>query len=256
MKKIIVISQVQNGAHFLPGFLEHLQRYVQGFIFVNDCSTDETSSILSSEPKVLKVINRTEPHAPFALELQNRCELIREAVAHGAEWILGLDSDMRVERRFFQQLDQILNRYPNEAAFRLRVLDLWNDSNHFRCDGVWSNKGSYCFFKALPFDESKFMQKSPLHASWFPMEVLAGGSIPSRVRTIDYALYHLGSLKTCCRAKRVEKFQQVDPGQFYGPLGYEYLADETGLVLKEIEPSRDFDRLSQDIALISCEHKG
>lgn len=247
--KIIVIAQVRNGAHFLPGFLKHLRDDVHGFIFVNDVSTDNTADLLAAESKVLEVVTRTKPHEPFALELENRAALIQSAIEHEADWILALDVDMRVEKRFFSRFKSILAFHDGATAFRLKVLDLWGDSTHFRADSHWIKKGSVCLFAARPFDQQLYLQKPALHSVWPPREQLV-----KKANTLDFILYHLGSMHPCCRSKRQEKFTQIDGGCFYNPLGYDYLTDATGLIRAGIKAERDFKRTPEDRALAHCPH--
>jgi hypothetical protein len=43
------------------------------------------------------------------------------------------------------------------------------------------------------------------------------------------------------RAARRDRYKELDPDHRWQRLGYDYLTDETGLRLKQVEPDRDFD---------------
>ena len=53
---LIAIMCVRNEEYHLPTFLDHIRDYVDGFVVLDDGSTDNTIKILENEPKMLKII--------------------------------------------------------------------------------------------------------------------------------------------------------------------------------------------------------
>ena len=50
--KIFALIAFRDEETHLPGLLSHLRDYVDGFIGFDDCSTDKSFEIASSEPKM------------------------------------------------------------------------------------------------------------------------------------------------------------------------------------------------------------
>ncbi len=50
------------------------------------------------------------------------------------------------------------------------------------------------------------------------------------------------------RAARTARYKELDPEALYQSIGYDYLTDETGLLLEPIPPERGFAGGDQDLA--------
>ena len=211
----------------LPGYAAHLRDYVDCFIGCDDGSVDESGGIFSREKKCVWMHRAARSEKPFQNEVENRLILIRKAREVGADWILFADADTRVDLRFLPQMARQA-RPGRRAKFGLRLRDLWDSTKKYRVDGRWGKKNSLTLFSIEDFD-----------AYWAPGRIHTPAHPPrhrGRIVNLEHNLYHLGSLTIADRMNRVLKHKMADPDSVYQPLGYDYLADETGLVLENVPP--------------------
>src|SRR5690606_16868796 len=73
-----------------------------------------------------------------------------------------------------------------------------------------------------------------LHALYTPVE---GGY---KRKDLDVNLYHLKMIEPENRVRRAELFNRLDPEKRFQKIGYDYLADETGMRLEAIPAGREF----------------
>jgi hypothetical protein len=65
---------------------------------------------------------------------------------------------------------------------------------------------------------------------------------------LPHSLYHLRMIKPEDRVARHQRYLRIDPDRRYQPQGYDYLINETGMVLAEVAPERDFLPLDDSAA--------
>lgn len=75
----------------------------------------------------------------------------------------------------------------------------------------------------------------PLHSPW---QAIAPGA---ELRVVDFNLYHLKMLTPERRLARRDLYNHLDPDRRFQAIGYDYLADDTGLVLECVPEGRDYD---------------
>ena len=230
--RIFCLCAFRNAADVLPDFLDHLRGHVDGVILLDDGSTDDGYKICEAHPTVTGLITDKQvvEHAPHARETENRELLLREAYKRGADWVLCMDADERVEKNMLREMRALLDKVPQCGAVSVKVCDLWNDLGHYRTDARWAGKRKEILFWIQPF--SSYWPKGSLHCRWRPPEIHAP------VFDSFYNLYHLGSLTKELRAARVEKFLEIDSNPPRFQEDYNYLADETGLKLEKIPEGR------------------
>ena len=63
-----------------------------------------------------------------------------------------------------------------------------------------------------------------------------------RYRILDSGLnlYHLKMITRARREARRDLYNRLDPDRRFQPIGYDYLADDQGAVLKPIRPGREY----------------
>jgi glycosyltransferase involved in cell wall biosynthesis len=239
MQRITALLACRNEERYLPGFFAHLQPYVSEFIVCDDGSTDRSLEIARAQPKT-HVFARThsEPHPPHYFEVDNRRTLLLAALERKAEWVLCCDADERHERRFLEQLQEIIAH--RRDALALKVRDLWDSIDTYRTDGFWADKAKYVLFPATPFET--YYPSHALHTRWVPPHIEC---LPENI--LDFNIYHLVSLRREARLARLQKFKRIDPESAYQPgIGYDYLADEIDLVTEKIPAGREFELLAED----------
>jgi glycosyltransferase involved in cell wall biosynthesis len=244
MTRIVALLQARNEQLFIPGWLENVAPAVDGIIALDDGSEDATSELLAAHPKTIELI--CNPPGQAWNERANQMALIKAGRRHGADWLLCVDADERLEQRFGTDVSELLDVADKNGieAYGLPLRELWNDRHCYRNDGIWGRKLRYRLFRNdvrhIKFDPR------PLHRHWMPLEIV------TRLSTVgarlEYNVYHLRMIKPEDRQARYERYIALDPEARYQPEGYDYLIDDSGMQLVVVRPDRDFLPL-RDIAL-------
>jgi len=234
--RLIVLLQVKNEERFLSGWLETIESCVDGIIALDDGSTDRTAEILSRHPKLLELM-QNPPGRPWD-ERANQVALVQAGRRHGADWLLCLDADERLEPRFVQRAHALLEEAEHDGiqVYRFHLRELWGDPFHYRVDGVWGMKTLCRLFKNVA--EHRRFDPRQVHRFWMPLELVANLEAVSRHTNLN--IYHLRMIEPDDRIARAARYELLDSQHLYQRLGYRYLTDETGLVLEAIPKHRQF----------------
>lgn len=233
--RMIAIIAVRNEERRLDGWLANVAPHVEGIVALDDGSTDRSAAILGSHPAVLDVL-RAGPERTHWDETTNHRRLVQAAIDHGADWILALDADERIERTFRVRAERAIRRgaWLGLDAFALPLRELWDDPDRWRCDGIWARKRQPRLFAARRDHQ---FDLRPLHGAKAPMQgKRRGGWV-----TIDCRLYHLHMIRAEDREARRRRYEALDPDAIWQQIGYAYLTDETGLRTKRIGRRRGYD---------------
>lgn len=238
--RILCVVQVRNEAAMLKDCLDHLRPYVDGFVILDDGSTDHTPSVIEAEPKLVTHLRTpvVDPH--HWDEKGNKQRLLRAAQRAGADWVLVCDADERPENLFLRHLRAVAAalKAVKLPYVSLAVRELWDRPDQYRVDGVWGQKRAVRFF-ALP-DQISFNSTTDLHGPWYPDEVGARGQLI----VTGYHIYHLRMIHAAARQARRDRYTQLDPGNRFQAIGYDYLTDTNGLILNAIDPLRGYEMAS------------
>ena len=219
---------------YLPGFLRNVGPQVDGIVALDDGSTDGSGEILGQQESVIELI-RIPGDRPEWDEVGNHRRLVAAALRHGAEWIICVDADERLERDFRARAERVISRgrVLGYSAFALRLRELWDERDQYRVDGIWGRKMFARMFRAR---EDHEFDPRPLHAHKAPLQGRLGGRFPRS----DLTIYHLGMLRPEDREARRQRYERADPDRRWQRIGYEYLTDGRGLTLRRISPHRGF----------------
>ncbi|TPN82615.1 hypothetical protein FJ987_27240 [Mesorhizobium sp. CU2] len=200
-------------AHLVPDLLANLDPIVDGWVAYDDRAAD---GIFSDEP-------------------QRRRALIAAACDAGAAWVLAMDPDERLENAVAGRIGQLTGGSRRNAwGFRLR--EMYTPAS-YRVDGVWGLKMQHRLFRAYHPDR----YRSPvLHGAWFPED--AGFNL----RDSGLNLYHLKMIEPKRRSARRDLYNHLDPDRRMQPIGYDYLADESGAVLEAVPAGREYFPVHSD----------
>jgi hypothetical protein len=236
--RIVCVMQLRNEADWIEGCLDHLRAHVDGFIALDDGSTDGTADIVQREPKLLELLANppAEPHRWD--EPGNRRRLLECARRHGAGWVLACDADERFETLFLRHLHAIVDSLPEDrlACLSLSFRELWDAPDRFRDDGEWGRKSRARLFR-LP-QQIAFDNAPALHGPWFPDAVAQHGALYRSY----YRIYHLRMVRRGDRMARRARYRALDPDARLQPEGYDHLIDEgPALRLVPVAPDRGYD---------------
>jgi glycosyltransferase involved in cell wall biosynthesis len=232
---LMALIAVRNEMQHLPELIANLARQVDGIVALDDGSTDGSVEFLESRSEVIELL-RVPPQRPRWDEVGNHWALVSASLRNGADWLISVDADHRLERDFRRRFELVVERGSRHGftAYAVPVRELWGSPRTFRVDGIWGQKVRARLFQAT--EESQFDAR-PLHATKAPLQAAPGGRFP----LADLEIYHLRMILPEDRWARRRRYEKLDPEERYQPgIGYAYLTDETGLRLQEIPPDRDY----------------
>ncbi len=232
--RLLALLAVRDELPYLPGFFASVAPQVEGVVALDDGSTDGSAAYLEEREEVLELL-RVPPGRPEWDENGNYRRLVDAAGRHGADWVVSLDADERVERGFRERLERLLaERPPGVDAYGVHLRELWDSPARYRDDGIWGEKRRLRLFRLAAggdFDDR------PVHGFKVPEELKR----PGRHALVDLEVYHLRMIAACDRAARRRRYERSDPDGTWQPGGYAYLTDERGLTLRGVDPDRGYD---------------
>jgi len=233
--RLLATTMVRNEHEFLPGMLRSVGAQVDGIVALDDGSSDGTGRLLEASPHVIEVIRNPPDRASWD-EPGGHRRLVAAALRLGAEWILSVDADERLEWDFRARAERVIRRGKRLgfSAFVVYFRELWDSPVHFRVDGIWGRKRAARLFLARP--DHQFDDRA-LHAAKAPLQGRVLGVFPFA----DLIIYHLRMMRREDREQRRIRYTALDPEARWQPaVGYDYLTDERGLRLRRIPAGRGY----------------
>ena len=231
--RLLALIPFRDEMRFLPGFFENVSPHVDGVVALDDQSSDDSGAFAAHQESVVELLR-----VPHGAQDDNEDSLLRRALIeaaweHGADWLLGIDADERLEDGFRARAEDAIRRADRDGhdAYFVPWLELWEPS-HYRADGVWGAKRKPCLFRSSRdhvFDDRR------IHSHWASLPMPEGGWPAA-----DARIYHLRMIDPADRIARVERYRGLDPDRVWQPIGYDYLLDEEGMELRAIEPGRGY----------------
>lgn len=204
--KIIALFAYRYDEHLIPDLLENIRPFTDGWIAWDDTKRTDL----------------------WYNEGQIRRSLIEQARSSGADWVLAVDPDERYEQSLSVRISEMISgdRF-NLWGFRFREMYA---PDQYRVDGVWGDKVRFNLFALNP--GQTFMDMH-VHCPWCPTN-------PEYKHVLtDLNLYHLKMIDPQARKDRADLYDKVDVSGLQ-TLGYDYLADETGIILENIPDGKGY----------------
>jgi len=232
--RLLALLRFRDEADRMPGFFANVAPQVDGIVALDNGSIEGSAALAEREPKVIALL-RHPRSAPFD-DGRDRRALTQGGIEHGGDWLLGIDADERLERSFGDRARaRIAADHGNgHDAYAVPFCELWDRPDAFRVDGIWGEKAKTSLFRAS--EEHRFDDRQ-VHPQW----ASTSGPPFGRHPRIDARIYHLGMLSRKQRTERQARYREIDPDARWQRIGYDYLTDETGLELAEIEPGREYE---------------
>lgn len=199
--RLIAVYAFRYDAALIPDLKKNIGHFVDGFIEHDDRNRNEK---WYHEGKVRK-------------------SLIEKAREAGADWILCIDPDERFEFSAGKKIRKLIETN-EKVVYSFNFRELWTPFK-YREDGVWDKKRKAILFPLL--DGQTFMNL-PVHSQWHPQ------NSDYQIINLDINLYHLKNIDPDNREARKKLYNSLDPNREIQKIGYDYIADESGLKLRRI----------------------
>lgn len=154
-----------------------------------------------------------------------RNKLVHQAIAAGADWIIGCDPDERYEFKASQAIREVVDA-DKQFAYEFRFREMYTPSQ-YRIDGIWGKKRRIKLWKVRL--NAKYENRK-LHSAWHDL------SLPAK--SLNLNIYHLKMIDPAKREKRKVIYKKVDTESIQKD--YDYLTDETGIKLANIQTGRKY----------------
>jgi hypothetical protein len=236
-RRLLALIHFRDEMRFLPDFFENVGPQVDGIVAIDDQSRDGSAEYVAARPEVRELLA-----VPPGTQADNedsllRRRLIEAAWEHGADWLLGIDADERLECGFRARAEREIARAEGLGSDALWVpfRELWEPAR-VRVDGIWGAKRKACLFRSARthgFDDRR------MHTHWASLPPPAGGWPEA-----DLRLYHLRMIEPADRIARYQRYRRLDPHDQWQPMGYEYMLDDSEIELEDVEPGREYAPLA------------
>ena len=140
-----------------------------------------------------------------------------------------MDPDERFEISAGPQIRKLIEMDQN-VIYGFPFRELWTQDS-YRVDGIWESKAKYVLF---PLKNNQTFLNLSVHSPWAPTN-------DDYVKILTQInLYHLKNIPKKNRKQRADLYNELDPRHEIHKIGYDYLADETGVILRDIDSGREF----------------
>jgi len=205
--RLLAVYSYRFDAHLVPAMHENIAPVVDGWIGYDDRGAT----------------------GEFSDEPARRFLLLSAARDAGAEWVLAIDPDERIETRARRTIPRLLRG--DARAYAVAFRELYSPTE-YRVDGIWGQKSQARLIRVA--DGVIPPRRDGLHTSWHDL-------IPrTRPRKSGINLYHLKMIDRARRQARADLYTRLDPEHRMQSIGYGYLADEAGLRLRRIPRGRGY----------------
>jgi hypothetical protein len=239
--RLLAVLPFRDEMRFLPDWFANVSPHVDGVVALDDGSRDGSADFVARQPKVVALLRQDRKPAEAWDCGANRRRLYAAAGAEGAQWILGLDADERLEREFRRRAEREIERLESRGltAGAVRLRELWDRPDRMRVDGVWGIKRPGRLFAYRDHAE---LDQRRLHGHWPPIDSLRrDGEGSEAFEPLDLEVYHLRMLRAEDRARRRDRYNDLDPERRFQAMGYDYLADTEGLSVLPLPAGREYE---------------
>lgn len=229
--KITLSMIIKNEAdRYLKQVLEAARPCINAAVIIDDGSKDNSilvcKQILSGIP--LKIVRNK--HSLFKSESSLRQLQWNETIKTNPGWILNLDADEILEKKFIDNLKQLIDD-SQVHTYCFHLFDFWNETQ-YRDDQYWCAHRSFMPFLVkynafLPYQ----WNEQPQHCGRFPANILKYPSVGLNLR-----IKHMGWASEADRLSKAARYAKLDPEAKYGiKAQYDSILDKSPHLLDWVE---------------------
>lgn len=155
----------------------------------------------------------------------------QRAIEAGADWVLVIDPDERLEDRAPQVIRPLMARLRGDkVVLRLRLRELYAP-DRYRADGQW---GRLLRGRLYPVRDDSVMSTKSIHCPPCPI------NRDYRRATVDLNLYHLKMVEPANRVARVQAYAGAEAQHGHAGRDWSRWGAERGMVLQTVPAGRRF----------------
>lgn len=209
--KLTVGMLVRNESRrYLEKVLEHITKYADEVIILDDGSTDNTVAICRQQLANLPHCIVENSVSRFNNEVELRKALWELAVSTHPDWIMILDADEIFEPKAVKGIRELIADDSIDVVY-FRLYDMWNEHS-YREDGCWMAHRVYRpFLVRYQQDYSYEWLEQALHCGRFPANIY---NLPCKQSNLR--LQHFGWARPEDRIAKYLRYKKLDPTAKYG----------------------------------------
>lgn len=227
--KLIAMMRLKNEGEWILQTLEKASLLVDGFVILDDGSTDSTRAICRSFPKVIRYEYQDEAVTD---EARDKERLLQWTLDENPDWILALDGDELLEDAAPLIIRKALaSSPPSVSMFAFNFLYMWDTHDRYRVDGKYSNLRHPRLFRITGLKIDPRMLRfartgngANFHCGSVPY------NLPGQLYYLDLNVKHYGYFNKCQREQKMAFYTQLDPVNAAAGC-YNHLTGEEGMIL-------------------------
>ncbi|MGC6508866.1 MAG: glycosyltransferase family 2 protein [Myxococcota bacterium] len=194
---------------FLHDVISHAAQYVDAFLVIDDCSTDESIEVCRQAAGNVPLYLYSPPQ-PLYLRSEFYIRSLQWALTAelNPEWILLLDADEVFEDKVFHQIEQIMKSPTLRVGFP--KFDMWNETE-YRDDEFWCPHNRLWAHLIRYRPEFTKWHKAKVHSGRHPLEYMS-----TEVAKCPLRIKHLGWSREAERRRKHEWYLQIDDKPYAG----------------------------------------
>ena len=208
-------------------FIDNNFRYCSCFVALDDRSAAcDNLEKVSRHPKCATLIRKNHQFT----EMYGNCDremLYAAAKTTGKKWVLALDIDEILDRRFAAELESLSDKKP---CIWFPFYYMYPDESHYIVEGIYSGRFFPCLFRMNEDMCHATLPEGRIHASRVPDYSLRRGRMDkkwyhSAVRAAS-PIYHFSMCSEEQRRRRFDFYTRYDPGNKVQKEGYGHILAE------------------------------
>jgi hypothetical protein len=171
-----------------------------------------------------------DPAETWGHEGQMRARQRQAGIDAGADWVLQLDPDERLEDRAGQVLRPLVDHGRQDVVYRMRLREMFTPTC-YRVDGKW---GLYRRTRLYPIHPGQQMSTRPIHTPAIPV-------VPTyRKVDLDLNLYHLKMIEPANRVARTAAYSGAEAQHGVRARSWAGMRSTAGMRLQAVPQGRRF----------------
>ena len=227
--RVIGMLRIKNEEQYIEQTLHMAAKVADGFVILDDGSTDRTPELCRSHPKVIRYEYQNEPVTD---EVRDKNRLLRMALDESPDWLLALDGDEVLEDIAPYLLRrEIACALPDVTVFTFNFLYMWDAHDAYRVDGRYANLRHPRLFRVsdLGIDSSALCFEATGNGGNFHCGSVPS-NIPGKTRHLDLNVKHYGYFSSAQRERKLAFYTRIDPVNAAAG-NYDHLTGEEGKIL-------------------------